>query len=275
MHVHAFPPEMIRDRDAYLDRDARFGALHRSPSAPMATAEQVVAHMDTCGVDISVIVGFAFADQGLCRMLNDYIVEAVRRFPERLAGMATVAPGAPGARAELERCLDAGLRGCGELAPDGRDFIEAKPGAGKGLVEIAGCLRERGLPLLVHASEPLGHCYPGKGRFTPEACFALAQACPGTTIVFAHMGGGLFLYEAMPEVRKVLADAFYDNAAVPYLYGPEIYAAAVSTAGPQKLLFGSDFPLLSPSRYAEGLERLNPTERALLRGENARRVFGL
>jgi predicted TIM-barrel fold metal-dependent hydrolase len=275
VHVHVFPPEMIRDREAYLDRDARFGALHRSPTAPMATAEQVVAHMDEVGVDVSVVVGFAFAGQGLCRMVNDYLLEVVGKYPDRLAGLACVAPGAPGARAELERCLDAGLRGCGELAPSADDLAGGAPGRGRGLLDIAGCLKERGLPLLVHASEPIGHRYPGKGGFTPELCYQLAEACPGTALILAHMGGGLFLYEAMPEVRRTLADVCYDTAAVPYLYGPEIYDAAISTAGPEKFLFGSDYPLLSPARYIEGLERLDVATRTAVQGGNARRVFGL
>jgi len=266
---------MIRDRTAYLDRDTRFAALYRSPEAAMATADEVVAQMDEVGVDISVMVGFPFADQGLCRMTNDYLIEAVAEYPERLVGLACVAPGAPGARAELERCLDTGLIGCGELAPDGDRLDDGTPGRSRGLVEIGGCLRERGRPLLVHASEPIGHRYPGKGRFTPEACFDLAAACPGTTIVFAHMGGGLFLYETMPEVRRALADVYYDTAAVPYLYGPGIYQAAASTAGPHKVIFGSDYPLLSPARYAEGLREFDPAAWQMVRADNARRVFGL
>lgn len=263
-HVHVFPPEMIRDRETYLYRDARFGALHRSPNAPMATFEQVIAHMDETGVDVSVVVGFAFADQGLCRMVNDYVLEAVAVRPDRLVGLACVAPDARGAVAELERCLDAGLRGCGELAPEGRS---------PGLDAVAGCLYERGSVLLVHSNEPLGHRYPGKGRFTPEACFALAKAHPRLTIVFAHMGGGLFLYELMPEVRDVLSGVFYDTAAVPYLYGPEVYEVAVACAGPGKLLFATDYPLLSPARYFDDLARLEPAARTAVGGGNARKVF--
>ena len=274
-HVHVFPSEMILNREAYLERDARFNALHSSPKAPMVTADEVVEHMDDSGVDLCVLVGFAFADQGLCRMVNDCVLEAVARYPGRLAGLACVAPGAPGARTELERCLDAGLRGCGELAPDGRDLGDGRPRGGDGLAAAAGCLRERDLPLLVHASEPLGHQYRGKGRFTPEDCFALAQAHPGLTIVLAHMGGGLFLYEMMPEVRQTLADVFYDTAAVPYLYGPEIYEVAVSAAGPEKFIFGSDYPLLDPRRYVNGLERLDPSARAAVQDGNARKVFKL
>ena len=45
------------------------------------------------------------------------------------------------------------------------------------------------------------------------------------------MGGGLFLYELMPEVRASLTYAFYDTAAVPLLYDPFIYRAAVSVVG--------------------------------------------
>jgi predicted TIM-barrel fold metal-dependent hydrolase len=265
-HVHVFPPEMIRDRAAYLDRDARFGALHRSPKAPMATVDQVLAHMDETGVAVSVLVGFGFADQGLCRMVNDYLIESVAAHPDRLAGLGCVAPDASGAVAELERCLDAGLRGCGELAPESNS-----PGLGT----VARCLAERDSVLLVHSNEPLGHRYPGKGSYTPEVCFALAQAHPGLSIVFAHMGGGLFLYELMPEVREALADVYYDTAAVPYLYGKDIYEVAVACAGPEKLLFATDYPLLSPMRYMEGLSRLTPADRTAVGGGNSRKVFGL
>lgn len=283
-HVHVFPPEVIREREAYLGRDAWFGALYGSPEARMVDADEVVAQMDGTGVEVSVVFGFAFRDQGLCRMINDYVIEAVSRHPGRLAGLACVSPGAPGAVAELERCLDAGLRGCGELMPDGQGFggslgapARARGGARapEDLAAISRCLEERGLPLLIHANEPVGHHYPGKGRFTPEACFALAQDHPALTIVLAHMGGGLFLYELMPEVRTALARVYYDTSAVPYLYGPDVYAVAVSCAGEGKLIFGSDYPLLSPGRYFEGLGGLAPGARAATLGHTARKVFRL
>ena len=254
----------------------------------MATADEAVAQMDAAGVDSSVIFGFSFKDQGLCRMINDYVLEAVREYPGRLAGLACVSPDGQGAVAELERCLDAGLHGCGELMPDGQGFGEAWVGAGggagvggpgarsrAGFAAVARCLEERDLPLLMHANEPVGHHYPGKGSFTPEACFAMAQAHPGLTIVLAHMGGGLFLYELMPEVRRTLARVYYDTSAVPHLYGPEVYALAVSSAGHEKMIFGSDYPLLPPGRYSEGLDRLAPSARAAVRGDNARKVFKL
>ncbi len=274
-HVHIFPPQMIADRAAYLGRDARFDEIYASPEACMATGDDVVAHMQADGVDVSVVTGFPFSDQGLCREINDYVIEQTRSRAGRLVGLACVAPGRPGAQAELERCLEAGLVGCGELAPVSFTAVRESRSGADGYDAIAGCLRERGLPLLVHASEPVGHHYPGKGRFVPEDCLALAEAYAGLTIVFAHMGGGLFLFESMPEVRAALRDVHYDTAAVPYLYGAEVYEAAVSCAGPQKLILGSDYPLLPVSRYRDALARLSPPVRLAIEGDNARRVYGI
>jgi predicted TIM-barrel fold metal-dependent hydrolase len=268
-HVHIFPPDVIERRDSYLGRDERFAALYRSPAARMATADEVVAHMDATGVARSVVFGFPFLDQGLCRLVNDYVLQAVAAWPGRLAGLACVSPGGPGAMAELERCLDGGLRGCGELAPGPTDGDIA------GLAGVAGALRERGMPLLLHANEPVGHEYPGKSGFGPQACVACAAAYPGLKLVFAHLGGGTFVYETMPELRKVLADVHYDTAALPYLYDAGVYRAVEATAGAHKLLFGSDYALLSPARYRDGLSTLGPEARAAVCGENARRVFGL
>ena len=269
-HVHIFPPEMVRARETYLERDERFRALYSSPKARLATAEDVIAHMDESGIELSIVFSFAFKDQGLCREVNDYVLEVVQAYPGRMAGLACVSPRAEGARAELERCLDAGMRGCGELTPASGDETEIAS-----LAAIAGCLRERGLPLLVHCSEPVGHEYAGKGRFTPEACVKLARAYPGLTLIFSHLGGGLFLYELMPEVRASLTYALYDTAAVPFLYDPFVYKVAVSVTGAERLLYGTDYPLLLAKRYRQGLRTLPRRQRAAVSGGNARRVFGL
>ncbi len=102
-HVHIFPPEVIARRDSYVSRDSRFAALYGSRRAKMATAAEVLAHMDETGVACSVVFGFPFQDQGLCRLVNEYVLEAVAASSGRLAGLCCVAPGRPGDVAELER----------------------------------------------------------------------------------------------------------------------------------------------------------------------------
>jgi predicted TIM-barrel fold metal-dependent hydrolase len=268
-HVHIFPPEMIAGRAHFLPRDDRFAALYCDPRARMATAEEVIEEMDRTGVRQSIVCGFAFRDQGLCRLANDYILEAVARWPERLAGLAVVAPGRAGCTEELVRCLDAGMRGCGELAPHGTAEGIAE------LAGVAGVIRERDLALMLHSNEQVGHAYPGKGSFGPECCVDCAAGYPGLRIVFAHMGGGAFVYESMPELRATLTDVYYDTAAVPFLYDPAVYHALLAGAGAGKLIFGSDYGLLSPARYFPGLCELPEPALAAAAGGNARKVYKL
>jgi uncharacterized protein len=272
VHVHVFSPEVIAERESYLERDAWFRLLYTDPKSRMVTYERVLEEMDTTGVDVSFVFGFAYRDPGLCREANDYVIEAVRAHPDRFVGLACVSPERPGAAGELERCLDAGLRGAGELFPDGQQFDLRDS---DGLDRVAQALSERGLALSLHSNEPVGHVYPGKGDNTPGPCFDFARRHPQLTIIYAHMGGGLFLYELMPEVRKVLARVYYDTSAVPYLYGPRVYDLSTAAAGRGKILFGSDYPLLSPARYLTETEQLEPELREAILGGNAERVLGV
>ncbi len=267
-HVHVFPPEIIRDREAYLERDAWFRLLYSDSRARMVTADEVLGEMDACGVAVSVVFGFPFADEGLCRLANDYVIEAVKSHPGSLAGLACVAPDTIEAVDEAERCLDAGLVGCGELVPRHR-------GLEGGWHDLAVFLADRRAPLLLHANEPVGHEYPGKGRFPLEMYAQFVSAHPDLTVVLAHMGGGLLFYELMPELRRTFARVYYDTSAVPYLYDARLYPASISCAGHEKIIFGSDFPLLSPARYFEAMGGLNPEAREAVLGNNARKVFAL
>ena len=143
--------------------------------------------------------------------------------------------------------------------------------------ELGIILEELGKEIALRAADLCKQmlAYAGKGRFTPEACVALAQAYPGLTLVLSHLGGGAFLYELMPEVRECLRDVYYDTAAIPFLYDPRVYEVAATAAGSEKLLFGSDYPLVTPMRCLEGLERLSAPQQKAVRSDNARRVFSL
>ena len=77
------------------------------------------------------------------------------------------------------------------------------------------------------------------------------------------------------EAPEVLENVTYDTAASPYLYRRDIYPRVVRTLGPGKVLFGSDYPLLPPSRYFREMEDsgLTSDELDALCGSNAARIF--
>jgi hypothetical protein len=97
------------------------------------------------------------------------------------------------------------------------------------------------------------------------------------TVVAAHWGGGLPFYTLMPEVKEALGSTFFDTAATPLLYDPLIYRRAIDLVGADRILFASDFPLLSQGRCLAQVREagLRAEEERLVLGENARRLLRL
>jgi predicted TIM-barrel fold metal-dependent hydrolase len=72
----------------------------------------------------------------------------------------------------------------------------------------------------------------------------LAGQYPDLKLILAHLGGLLPFYELNRPVQKVMKNVYYDTAAVPLLYRPEVYQMVAQVVGEEKILFGSDYPLL-------------------------------
>jgi len=274
-HVHITPPEIIANWQKYAEKEPYFSLLSNSKRNKFATAEDVVCALEkeeTVVFDRAVVFGFAFRDMGLCRYVNDYVIEKAGEYPEKLTGFISVSPhGSEGAR-EIERCYRAGLRGVGELFPAGQGFdLENE----KETAAVTGACGELGLPLLLHANEPVGHYYPGKTDVTLRQLETFVTNNPHLNIVLAHWGGGLLFYETMSEIREKFRNVYYDTAATPFLYDARIYRAAKALGLCEKILFGSDFPLLPHSRYFDGLEEsgLCDKEKRLILGENAQKLL--
>ncbi|MDE2860340.1 MAG: amidohydrolase family protein [Chloroflexota bacterium] len=274
-HTHVFPPEVIRRREELLDRDVTLSAMFSDPRSRMADAEELVATMDGAAVDLSVMVGIGWNDPGLAREANDYIIDAVRRFPLRLRGFCAVNPAwGAAAVAEVERCADAGLSGVGELHPDTQGFDLGDRSVMAPVVEAA---TAAGMPILTHTSEPVGHTYAGKGSTTPVVLCRFIEAFPEATIVCAHWGGGLPFYALMPEVKEALKRVYFDSAASPFLYREEVFEAVVGLVGEDKVMFGTDYPLISQKRLLRQVVDASISDDAKegILYRNAARMLGL
>ena len=216
--------------------------------------------MDEDGVDRSVAMGIGWTDHGLARQSNDYIIEATRNYPDRIVGFCSVNPawGEIAVR-EVERCAEAGLLGIGELHPDSQEFDIGDVNTMRPLLEVAD---DYGLIITAHTSEPVGHLYQGKGHTTPSVIMRFienARDYPNVKIICAHWGGGLPFYALMPEVKDVLQNVWFDTAASPFLYSPEVFSIAVDLVGADKILLGSDFPLIRFSRIRRQVEEAGKT----------------
>ena len=116
-HTHIFPPDVIERRQDYADRDPAFAHIYGNPSARMVDAEGLVEAMGEEGVDKAVVFGFPWADAGICRMANDYLLDAKARYPDRIVPFYT--PSLAGGRETVRRAaraLEKGMQGIGEVA---------------------------------------------------------------------------------------------------------------------------------------------------------------
>lgn len=268
-HTHLFPPVFCQGRDRLVHEDAAFGSVYSSPRARLATAEDLIQAMDENGVHRSVVFGFPWKKEELYVRHNDYILESIHRHPDRLTGLSAFSPLSSGGAREAERCLDGGLSGVGELAVYGsgltREVVEA-------LSDVMILCAQRHVPFLLHANEPVGHVYPGKTPNTLKQIYDFVRAYPANRIILAHWGGGLLFYGLMKrEVKEALQNVWFDTAASPFLYAPDIYRIAGEIIGFDKILFGSDYPLIPPARYFKEMAAagLTPPQMARIQGENA------
>jgi len=274
-HTHVFPPQIKKNRSKYIDSDPCFAILYSNSDAKLATADELIASMDKDGVDISVIVNYGWTTHELCVETNDYILESIARYPQRLIGFCSVQPNAyEAAIAEIERCTKGGVRGVGELRPDLQLFDFRDEEVMMPFIEV---LMKHKLILLTHASEPVGHEYSGKGSITPDVLYPLITNFPDLTIVCAHWGGGLPFYALMPEVKQAISNVFFDTAASPFLYRPQVYSQVVQLVGADKILLGSDYPLLAQSRLLKEIGSLDLPEETknLILSGNAQRLLDI
>jgi uncharacterized protein len=272
-HTHVFPEEICRRREDFFADEPAFQVLYGSPKSRLVGPEEMLRAMEEEGVDAAVVSGFPWRQERLWRRQHEVILEAQRRWPRKIIGFCNVNPLDPAAPGEVERCLAAGLRGVGELAwyvddpGDDLDYF---------LTPLAELCQHFNVPLMLHMNDPVGAPYPGKATIRLEAIYRLIQKFPQVNWILAHWGGGLPFYGLQKkEAAEVFQRVYFDTAASPYLYRPAIYRLAAEMVGPEKILFGSDYPLLPPKRYIKEMEEAGLPEewREMILGQNLARLL--
>jgi predicted TIM-barrel fold metal-dependent hydrolase len=274
-HSHLFPNEICEHRDVFFPSEPAFKLLYQSPKSRLVNAAQMLKAMDANQVDKAVVFGFPWKNPDTFKRHNDFIMEVVVKFPDRFIGLGCFDIAGSHAVTEAQRCLEGGLSGIGELAFYQSDIQES---ALDQLEPIMKMCAARDLPVLIHTNEPIGHPYPGKTQNTLAQIYQLIKRFSENKIVLAHWGGGLFFFSLLKkEVKDILKNVCFDTAASPYLYNPEIYSIAVDLIGADKILFGSDYPLLSPAKYFDEMKKAGLTREQMNKicGENAGKLLKL
>jgi uncharacterized protein len=232
--------------------------------------ELTVAAMDDAGVRFGLLTAWSSPEGPL--ISNQEVAGFVAAAPDRFAGVASVDLRDPvaGVR-ELRRCVgELGFKGLRiipwlwGLAPNDRRYYPL----------YTECV-ELGVPFCTQ----VGHTGPLRssevGRPIPYLD-DVALDFPDLVIVAGHIGYPWT--EEMIALARKYPNVYIDTSAyTAKRYPPELVRYMQSAGGRRKVLFGSNFPMIAPSRALEDLDALGLDDetRELLLGGNARRVFAL
>jgi len=264
------------------------------------SVDELLRTMDVAGVERAILLGWYWEHLESCRLQNRFYADCIRAHPDRLSAFATIHPGEGSEAAvltELDWAREHGLCGLGELSPHSVGWAVDDPLFAAVLERVG----DWGWPVNLHVTEADSRPYPGKIE-TPLGDFLkLAEAHPRTRFILAHWGAGLpfvvttgrceahghLLAARQDELSPLPPNLYFDTAASPLIYDTDIWAKFVKSAGADRVLFGSDYPLnLYPAlnaqpemrRFAEELREqsgLTPDEIRVIGGDNARSLLGL
>ena len=255
-----------------MSRDKTLCNLFRNGSR-VSTAETLLNSMNQNKIDYSIVMGMGWSDYSFNQYVNEYLIESQIKSGGRLVAITGITPqhGDIGIY-EAERCIASGSHGFGEV------HLSEQKMAGKPfnfLEPYMSMLLTAEFPLVVHSSEPVGHLYQGKGQTNPQELEKLVQFFPNNKMVLAHWGGGILFYEMMKEMKELMVNVFYDTAATQLLYNYKIFNVALEIVGANKILSGSDYPLLKQKTIFEQINNsdVGSGEKLSMLGEVAASVF--
>ena len=274
--VNIWTPEALANRP---DRRAFYTEKMRVDTQTFEgiSLEEMLARMDAAGIEMAFLVAAKVGPIGprACYHVPYRIVgEAVQRYPDRFRGLAGLDPteGMSGVRA-LERAVRAdGFIGA-HFYPH---WFELPPDHAKWYPLYAKCA-ELEIPVQLQVGQSMIYdpSYPRRSVGRPIALDAVACDFPELTLIGIHVG--------IPWTDEMIAMAWkHPNVHIGCdahspKYWPASFVQFINTFGQDKVVFGTDFPVLQFERTRQEIEALGlraEPKRKLLR-DNARRLYKL
>jgi predicted TIM-barrel fold metal-dependent hydrolase len=267
VHVHPYTQEVLDVTPEWFWGHARktFGGMESAISV-----EQMLAEMDAAEVEKAVVLAFDVETAHGWKVSNELVADIVERAPDRLVGFASVDPnkGELAVR-ELERAVrELGLKGL-KLHPPTQHFVMNE----RRHYPLWGKCQELGVPMLVHT----GHNQSG-GRLKyadPTFVDDVALDFPELRIILAHFG--FPWVEQAISVAWIRRNCYLELSGWSPKYIPETVWRYANSLLQDRVLFGTDWPVMSMKRWLDDFEAtpLKPdVKEKILYRTAARLLFG-
>ncbi len=257
IHTHAWPEKVSQRARENLEQ------LFKARFVGDPTVGTLLAFMDKNHVDISVICAVATRPDQVAS-INDWLF-SVRG--ARIKVFCAMHPQYPSWKSELGRIKKSG-DGI-KFQPEFQDFYVDDP-AVYPLYEV---IEKLGLPILFHCGEELSGTM--LVRSSPERVARVKQHFPGLTIIAGHFGGFRLWDEV--EAHLLGQDIYLDTSFFFGFLPKEKITQLIVRHRPDRLLFGTDFPLVDQQKDLDSLRRLalDPALEERILSLNARQILSI
>ena len=275
VHVHTeltrgghdpMPPELRSAAARYFGRDE-----------PLPTVDDVAVYYRERNMAAVVFTVDWESKSGIAPIPNEEIAEAAAANPDVLIPFASVDPARPDAVERARRLIsEHGVKGF-KFHPNLQAFFPNDRSA----YPLYEAIAEAGLPALFHSGHSgIGTGVPGGGGFrlkysNPMCLDDVAADFPELQIVLAHPS-----FPWQDEAISIClhkANVWIDLSGWSPKYFPPQLVQYANTQLKTKVLFGSDFPMITPDRWLADFEQaaFKDEVRPLVLKENAARLLGL
>ena len=249
----------------------------RSATADGVTLDEMLRRMDAAGIERGLLVATRAGRLGhpACYHLPyELVANAVTQHPARFLGLAGLDPyeGMKGVRALEHAVKDLGFIGA-HFYPH---WYELAPDHAKWYPYYAKCC-ELDIPVQMQVGQSMVYdpTYPVRSVGRPITLDAVACDFPELRLVGIHVG--IPWTDEMIAMAWKHANVYIGCDAHSPKYWPASFVDYLNSYGQDKVLFGTDFPILDFERTREEIEALGlkpEVKRKLLRA-NALRVYRL
>lgn len=245
VHVHIYPDKIARKASASVGDFYNVEMEEDEGSVERLTSR--IEQTDIC----RCVVHSVAVRPGTVESINDFIALTCDEHPE-FVGFMTLHQDTPDVVAEIERACELGLAGI-KLHPDTQQ-VNMDDERLMRMYEIA---ERKGLPLIIHC---------GDYRYDyshPRRLKRILHEFPNLVVNAAHFGG----WSVQDYALEFLEDerCFLDMSSSMKFLGPRRTRELVEAYGYDRVLFGSDFPMWTPSHELEVFRAVGFSEAALER----------
>ena len=274
--VNIWTPEALSHRPGWTD-EFFVGKVKGQHGSGGISLEKMIEDMDAAGIELGFLIAAKAGRIGLpgCyHMPLEVVAEAVAKYPKRFLGLVGIDPfmGMDGVR-ELEHAVtNLGFVGA-HLYPH---WFDLAPNQARYYPFYAKCI-ELGVPIQMQVGQSLIYSkeYRCRSVGRPITLDDIACDLPELKLIGTHVG--IPWHEEMIAMSWKHENVYMATDAHSPKYWPESVWKYINSYGQDKVIFGTDFPVLRFGRTVDEINerQLKPHVRRKFMRDNVIKLYGL